>query len=362
MKKYFIIAAAALVALAACTKSEIDTPKEAGQINFTAVAGKATKAPIESNYYPTDIPFGVFCYALVDNKTWASNSADGQLYMNNETVSYSTSADANGIYAPSTTYYWPLSGSLTFIAYSPKAENVAASHNPSTKVLTITDYAVNSAAASQQDLMYSNTNADCVETDNNKNGQYYSANNDTPSTAKGVNIVFNHALSQVKFNVKKASGLDNYTITVNSITFHAYNKGTLTVTNDSPSWGSQAFLTEAAFDYNANVPAGGVVAPNNDQSFAACGVANMPVPQTLAASTQTFTINYSLSKTVGESTVDLGSKSVTKDLYVNEQGLTAWAPNTIYNYNIVIDLKKIYFNPTIETWATPEQSQQIDVQ
>ena len=43
MKKNFFLAVAAVVALAACTKNEIDeTTKEARQINFTAVAGKAT--------------------------------------------------------------------------------------------------------------------------------------------------------------------------------------------------------------------------------------------------------------------------------------------------------------------------------
>lgn len=356
MKKYFFLAVAAVVALAACTKNEIDeTTKEARQINFTAVAGKATKAPIESNYYPTNIPFGVFCYALVDGKNWTSNSNEGQLYMNDEIISYNTTVDANGIYAPSTTYYWPLSGSLTFVAYSPKATTGTVTHNPSTKVLTVTDFTVNSSVEDQQDLMYSNTNADCVEDSNTQNGQYYSGSTDTPSSAKGVNIVFNHALSQVKFNVKKAAGLDAYTITVNSITFHAYNKGTLTVTNDNPSWGSQAFLTGVnEFDYNANVPGGGVAAPNNSSEFAACGVANMPVPQTLTADTQKFTINYSLSK----GGVDLGSNEVTRDLY--NESLATWAPNTIYNYNITIDLTKIYFNPTVVSWTTGS-SQAINV-
>lgn len=354
MKKYFIIAVAAVVALAACTKNNVETPsQEARQINFSAVAGKATKAPIESNYYPTDIPFGVYAYALVAGKNWAEHSAAGQLYMNNETVSYSTTEDAQGIYAPTTTYYWPLSGSLTFIGYSPKATTGTVAYAPATKALTVTDFTVNSAAASQQDLMWATTQADCTDVSVADKGNYRSSSEDTQSVNKGVNMIFHHALSQVKFNVKKAAGLDSYTITVNSITFHAYNKGTLTVTNDSPAWDDQAFLTEgAAFNYNTT--GSNVVAPNNASEFAAFGVANMPVPQTLAADTQTFTITYSLSK----GGVDLGQKTVTQDLL--GATVTSWAANTIYNYNIVIDLKKIYFNPTIESWANGS-SQQIDV-
>ena len=281
--------------------------------------------------------------------------------MNDETVRYDTTVDANGIYATATTYYWPLSGSLTFIGYSPKDATGTVAYAPANKALTVTDFTVDSSADDQQDLMYSTTQADCTDETTTDKGNYLSASNDTQSINKGVNMIFHHALSQVKFNVKKAAGLDAYTITVNSITFHAYNKGTLTVTADTPAWSAQAFITgNDAFDYDATVS--DVEAPNNSENFAAFGVANMPVPQTLAASTQTFTIIYSLSKTVGNDTVNLGQKEVTQDLYVNAQGLTAWAPNTIYNYNIVIDLKKIYFNPTIVEWTSPEANQQIDVQ
>ena len=350
MKKFFILAAAALVAIAACSKNEADTTsfEKNRQISFAAVNGKATKAPIESTYYPTDIPFGVFAYALTEGKTWDANSADGQLYMDDETISYNTTEDANGIYAPATTYYWPLSGSLTFVGYSPKATTGDVAYVPATKVLTVTDFTVNATAASQQDLMWATTQKDCTDETTTDKGNYLSASDDTQSTKKGVNMVFHHALSQVKFNVKKAAGLDAYTITVNSITFNAYGKGTLTVTNDTPVWSAQS----DAMDYDTT--GSDVVAPNNSEAFAEFGVANMPVPQTLAAGTQKFTITYSLKK----GGVDLGQKTVTQDLLGT--AVTAWALNTIYNYNIVIDLKKIYFNPTIVEWTTGA-SQEINV-
>lgn len=353
MKKLFFLAVAAVVALAACTKNEADKTsfEKSRQISFTAVAGKATKAPITTAYYPTDIPFGVFCYALTEGQNWDSHSGSGQLYMDNETISYNTSDDANGIYAPATTYYWPLSGSLTFIGYSPKATTGTVAYDKANRKLTVTDFTVNSAAASQQDLMWATTQKDRTDETVADKGTYTSASDDTPSTKKGVIMLFHHALSQVKFNVKKAAGLDAYTITVNSITFDAYSKGTLTVTDDSPAWSAQA--KQDAFVYNTTGP--NVVAPNNTAEFAAFGVANMPVPQTLAADVQKFTITYSLSK----GGVDLGQKTVTQDLYVAD-GVTAWAPNTIYNYNIVIDLKKILFSPSVQTWDTGA-SQEINV-
>lgn len=348
MKKLFFLAVAAVAVLAACTKNNPDSLTEARQINFSTVAGMNTKAPITGTIYKTTDPtFGMFCYALVDGKNWTADSADGQLYMNNETISYNST---DKIWETASVYYWPLSGSLTFIGYSPKNAAGTVAYNKSTKALTVTDFEVNSAAASQQDLMWATTQKDLTD-----NQSTYTSEIET-STKTGVNVIFHHALSQVKFNVKKAAGLEAYTITVNSITFSAYNKGTLTVTNDVPVWSAQALITGGtAFDYNTT--GSNVVAPNNASDFAAFGVANMPVPQTLVAGTQQFTITYSLEK----DGVNLGSKPITKDFYVAD-GVTAWAQNTIYNYNIVIDLNKIYFNPTIVEWTSPETNQQIDVQ
>lgn len=337
MKKFFILAVATLVALASCSKSEADKTayEQSRQINFSSVTGMNTKAPLAGTIYKTTDPhFGIFCYALTSGKTWASNSADGQLYMNNVEISYN---GTDKIWEPATTYYWPLSGSLTFVGYSPFGCAGTVAYAPATKVLTVTDFTVDDAPADQEDLMWATTNPDLTD-----NQAAYTSESAT-STLTGVNEVFHHALSQIKFNVKKAAGLDAYTITVNSITFDAYSKGTLTVTNDSPVWSAQAKQDGFVF----NTTGSNVVAPNNAAEFAAFGVANMTVPQTLATGVQTFTITYSLEK----DGVDLGSKTVTaKDLLGAE--VTAWAANTIYNYNIVIDLAKIYFNPTVVDWVS----------
>ena len=339
MKKFFFLAAAALVALAACTKNELDpNSKEPRPINFNTVAGLNTKAPISGTLYKTTDPsFGIFCYALTSGKTWAANSADGQLYMNDVEIAYNST---DLIWESTPTYYWPLSGTLTFVGYSPYGCEGTVAYAPETKVLTVTDFVVKDDADDQEDLMWATTNPDLQD-----NQSTYTSQSAT-STLKGVNVVFHHALSQVKFNVRKASGLDDYTITVNSITFDAYNKGTLTVTNDSPAWSGQALLTGGdAFHFDTE--GSDVAAPNHSENFAVFGKANMPVPQTLATGVQTFTITYSLAK----GGVNLGQKTVSN---VDMLGATvgAWAPNTIYNYNIEIDLNKIYFNPTVVDWTT----------
>ena len=348
MKKYFIIAAAAIVAFAACSKNEVDPPVK-NEISFNTVAGKATKSPLSGTVYKTTDPtFGVFCYALTDGKTWAANSADGQAYMNKIEISYNST---DKIWEPASVYYWPLSGSLTFTGFSPYSENAKVAYAPATKAMTVTDYVAAATTTAQTDLMWATTQKDLTD-----NQSTYTSEIET-STLKGVNMVFHHALSQVKFFVKKAAGLDDYTITVNSITFNAMSTGTLTVTDDTPVWGTAT--TSASYDSEG----ADVVAPNNSADFAAFGNANMMVPQTLTAADplvaddQQFVITYSLEK----DGVDLGQKS--KPVALRTTDVTVWEQNKIYKYNIVIDLNKIYFSPSMVDWVDADpQPTQITVQ
>ena len=336
MKKYFFLAVAAVVALAACTKNEIDeTTKEARQINFSTVAGLNTKTPLSGTTYKTTDPhFGVFCYALVDGKNWTDDSADGQAYMNKIEISYNST---DKIWEPASVYYWPLTGTLTFTGFSPYSEAAKVTYAPSSKTMTVTNYVAADATASQTDLMWASTQKDLTD-----NQSTYTSELQT-STKTGVNMVFHHALSQVLFKVKKAAGLDDYTITVNSITFNAFSTGTLTVTNDVPEWGA------ATVDDDYTSEGSNVTAPNNATEWShastSFGNANMMVPQTLTAAGQKFHITYSLEK----SGVNLGSKTVDVDLRTTD--VTAWEQNKKYTYQITVDLNKIYFNPTMVDWV-----------
>lgn len=342
MKKYFIIAVAALVALASCSKNETDfSSKKSNAISFSAVAAKNTKALITGTTYKTTDPhFGIFAYALTSG-TWAVNHSTAQLYMDDVEISY---VDADKIWEPAATYYWPLSGTLTFIGYSPYDCNGTVAYDKATQALTVTNFTQVAEVDDQEDLMWATTNADLSD-----NQATYTSELQT-STKTGVNEVFHHALSQVCFAVKKATGLSGYVITVDSLKFTAYSKGTLTVTEDSPAWSDQSTgLTFWAAKADSVLV---------DNAFRAYGEANLPVPQTLAASTQQFTIYYKLATTGG---VDLGSTSKTVDLRVAD-GVTSWANNTKYIYNITIDLNKIYFSPSIVEWTSPAVEQAIDVQ
>lgn len=107
MKKYFFISAAAILALAACTKVTMgDEPDAQREVSFEVAKYVQTKANVK---YDTEETFGT--YAWFDNGTGAAE------WMVNEPVGF-----AGGVWKTTEhTYYWPKTGKADFISYSPFA-------------------------------------------------------------------------------------------------------------------------------------------------------------------------------------------------------------------------------------------------
>lgn len=201
MKRFFICAAAAIVALASCSKTQVvynDTPEEIG---FKAVAGAVTKAVQTSAAFTQDM--GVIAY----------QSGSSNVYFEN--------ADFNKVTATwecDEAKYWPIDSYLDFFVYSPyQATNVTA--NPTAKTLQIV---VPDNATNQYDYLYSDA---------------YITGKDKSSGTIGVN--FNHALAYVTVNF---DGEDVITLS-NAQLNGTYQSGTYTVTYGSPTsvvWTAQA--------------------------------------------------------------------------------------------------------------------------
>lgn len=372
MKKYFILAAAALVALAACTKNEIDPAskiKDAREINFNTVTGLATKAPISGTTYSYNCPnFGVFASYLEKNKTWAANKADATRYMDDVEVTFDDDKD---IWTPSSTYYWPLEGSLSFIAYSPKAAATAA-FAESTGTLTLTDFTVASTVADQVDLLYSSINADRTQ-----NESYYvdggnSKNSETVGD-KGVNIKFKHALAQVIFKAKTDDDVFDAgmsfkidTLVVNA----ASTADNMTVVNPADADAAATITTWTNPKTNAYFVVRSDDFPNATVATGAAnflgktlsdpiGDALLMIPVTAFAGTDpTVTVKYTLYRL--SDALPMGSKEVTIHFDDIDDVVTNWQAGKKYVYNLTIDLQKIYFNPTVTDWVDGG-SQNVDV-
>ena len=107
MKKYLILALPVLVALAACTKVEVqDTEQQAVTFNVVNYL-QQTRA---YNPYSTEDTFGTFAFFTPTD--WETDG-DGTVFIENEEVLYGPSY-AEGEWGTATRYFWPKTAKLTF--------------------------------------------------------------------------------------------------------------------------------------------------------------------------------------------------------------------------------------------------------
>lgn len=349
MKKSLLIAAAVMLVLASCTND--DSAPVQNEIGFKAINYKNTRAAINSSAYPTDIPFGVFAYYLPTEKNWSSNYVDAETYMGNIEVAYDVT---DVIYKPSTKYYWPNQGSLTFVAYSPYTAN--ASYAISTKTLTITGYSCEAVDggyfSGQKDLMYSKA-VDAADKISNNDTIY------NEGTTNGVQIKFRHALSQIRFYAKpkEASTTTQFNV-LKVVLKDIQNKGTLTIVNDDISsiesgWNvsTESTVKKSFTTYD---DATGIVLPKNDAiNYTRIDDENnnlLIIPQKFSTEDCKIEVTY---KMWVNDTIDAGVK--TKSVAVKDLlSANGFEPNKIYNMNFSISADEILFAPQIESWDDPE--------
>ncbi len=175
MKKYIIIAAAAIAAIA-CTKSE--TAQNGREITFQ-IAKNTVQTKASGEKYDTSVPFGTYA--------WFNNTDD---FMVNEQVGFASSVWKTVDH----TFYWPKTGSISFISYSPFAgtSNTAGT----VPVVTKNSISYTGLTAGNDDIMYADR-ATC-----SANVNEVTDSDTADSGFNGVPTVFHHALAKLSFKVK----------------------------------------------------------------------------------------------------------------------------------------------------------------
>ena len=392
MKKLLILAAMASAALVSCVKNEpAPSVTDRQEITFAPpVVGVTTKGNIDlPTAYPNTESFGVFAYYYADKYDTFSEDA---IYMNDVTVTAENNNTSIGentathTWQPEENYYWPKTGSLTFVAYSPASINDGqtkiASHDVSG--IKFTGYQVPETA--NQDLMVSDRTYDAVESnqDINKDKYYW------------VDIKFNHALSAVLFKVKAADKLVpsvadalKYEFYVQKIeVLNAYSKGTFTqglndtdqkdtpqvtagFTNDwtDHSTEKDTYTAYEADKTNGNYGADAGIHVNstsavsefdsdpNDSNDENEGKAELILlPQNLNHADGDNTkpvqvkVTYKLRHSNMKDGVWIENNVVTADIAT--QGVTEWFRGKRYIYTLTIDLNEIYLSPEVADWKT----------
>ena len=354
MKKNSIIAIAACVALAACTKNELKPVEVDQQITFQAVVNKAsTKAMIEGNSYDTGNTFGTVAYKVKD--------ATSELYIPVSEVKYTDGSPA--YWSTEAPYYWPKEkgSSLTFYSYSPfnYSEDGTKTAIPVTAAatgLTFENYSVKDHQ--KTDLMVADKITGQTADNTTNNGG---------SWAQGVPTVFHHMLAQivainfqtvvnalatpvvVKDYANGHSSTSAYVagdkqFVVTGVYFEKfYEQGTLSA-GDSWSWASTRSVTDS-YNWYSN-PTGtkfinGECTPRNTYYLV--------LPQEFNDDNAKLHVKYEIH------TYTSASEHATEkmDVSVPLKNLNAkWEMNKKYTYTLNIDLDRIYWDPKVTDWTT----------
>jgi len=217
MKKYFFLTVAVLAALASCAKVDVTGTQDDKPISFRVARYSQTKANDDYKTDYKDVPFGAYSWYK------GVSASDNTTFMTNEKVTYNATGNE---WLPSTTYYWPKSGSLDFICYSP--------YSADTQTFSIGEdrIAISGYTVGTDDLMYGDKAVGL--TDNRDTYNY-----------NGVPVLFHHALAQVSFAVKAAylqktadtGDVTKWEITVNSVGLEGVRTtGDLTLALDGAAW------------------------------------------------------------------------------------------------------------------------------
>ncbi len=345
MKKFFLFAAMAGVALTGCvkTESEVAVKSDSNRIVFdNPVVSSVTRALIDGTEYPTYVPFSV--YAQYKN----DDTGEDLLYMNNVTTEYSPtspSEDGKPSWTPVGNYYWPKQGELSFAAYSPTAAQDAftsvAWTNAAGFTFTGFNAVTNNDATKLYDLMYSDYVANQKQANEQDYTQYY-----------GIQLTFRHALSALVFKAKTEE--DYGTDAVIKITkievLSPVGSGDLSVTNGT---GSRANWTPGA-DVASMAVTGVTGATQLTNTEVPQGNEMLMVPQTFDGDVKvkiTYTMQMATSAAPVTHTYVVALNTLNESDGASSTTHDGWDASRRYTYNIIIGLDRIYFAPTVEDWT-----------
>ncbi len=312
-----------MACLAAATGCGKDEPQN--EIKFKAVVHKSTKAPIQNSWYAmTDPDFGIFAYR--------TEGGSSNLYFSNALCT-NDGANAENLWYTTPASYWPASGTLTFIAYSPyKTDGVSCNGNS----LTVDSFDIQD----QDDLLYT-IPADATGLYASSTGERYEYGNGAYTTATGVPIRFRHSLSLVQVNVKTDSPGSN--IVVTGIRFSGFDRyGKLTADNSGTAWSQKSGA------YSPQVFSGEQAVGTSPVQI---GTMNMFIPTSLA-SMHKLLVSYKIAaKDVNGKPIPEGGGTVTDyPVELNSSTLSAFEAGKKYVLTLNINSRLMTFTASAKDW------------
>ncbi|MBR6458250.1 MAG: fimbrillin family protein [Bacteroidales bacterium] len=371
MKKLFFFAAVAVMAITACSKTEVLNNAQDNIITFQAANYLTQTKAVTGTEFPKTESFGTYA--------WTAGTT-GDYFMNNVEIKYDAT---NSRWAPVTAYYWPKNQTVDFFSYYPyDLTATVPTVTPTTVTYTDVDFTAN-----QVDIMYADKavkffdNADEVL-------------DGTSANLVGVPTYFRHAGAKVKINVilsydyKVANGdTTKWTVIMKEAYLDSiFTQGsvTLTLSNETATglvpWNkpTNSVWTPKAGSYNNNstselykISQNYVLTPNEGVT-----IVNdvYMLPQTLVAGQQKLKFKFDVETWRKAATETAFTKILTQtdllaetDLLIETEGsiagIYAWEMNKAITYNVYIGpaSKPIYFDPAIAAWETQEATTSVEL-
>lgn len=343
MKKVFLIAAA-VVALAACSKNEV-LPSSSinNEISFN-VAPRTKVDPVTETFNTGNV-FASWAYYLPKGSTWDDpKGKTPQEYIVGRTISY----QKDGTWKETgKTYYWPKDGGkLTFFAYSLNRDNLS----------LVTS---NSGFSCAHDFGITGA----IDLADNKNTDFMVADiakdkiaNETAYSFNGVPTLFKHKLSKVACKVKKEKDYQNVKFELNKIEF-------LEVSH----YGSYAQLPTEKITPSGTTVTQVYTSATQEITSTAAAVANEDVviyiPQTFADETAKIKVTYTIKTTVEGSTPGSTTEvlqTVEREYPIKNQ-FAEWEMGKRYIFNLTFSLDEILWAPAVEPWEDVTSGTTVDV-
>lgn len=309
MKRILICAAAAIVALASCSKTQVvynDAPEEIG---FKAVTGVMTKEPVTNTSFPEGQTMTVYAW---NNDGHAAYF--GPVVFAKDGESWSGGANPQ---------YYPSIGALDFVAY---ANHSVVSMTTTPLVHNSYDYTLADNKDAQHDFMVSD----------------YVVNNS--KSGSPVTLPFHHALALIEINFK----CTGTTVQINSVTLtNTKQQGTVSVSytvtdedtdDNTPEIGT--WDVSAAPDKNCSKT--GNIDLTADADFVNYA-RFLVVPE--SGANKTLTVSYTLN-----------GNQFSHDIDVDAHSAHEWAVGTKHVFNITIGLAEITFSPNVVNWTDDSET------
>lgn len=319
--------AAMAALLSSCTKVQEDR----AAVPDMSVCYQVVSTTKAASAYPEDRPFVTWAWYLPDGRSWAQDSGEAQLYIPGETVIYGGALQA---WTTATAYYWPKSGSLTFMSLSPAKLAGNASCSPDKGI----ELSFDVAAYPDVDLMVADIAAD--------------------QRANDVPTIFRHKLAKVvSFTLKTdrdygdLSTVGGKSFTLNSIRFaDVYTSGTYVSGNSTDSGPKEGWSGHSGGGDMVWYDDGtGIVITHDGTAVPGSKDGGLFVlPQSFVGTDAKLIVEYTIETHIADAKPN-HIETVSEPVRLSELH-SSWEMNRQISYTLTIGLDSIEWEASAEEW------------